>query len=214
MHELDENLQHYGVKGMRWGVRRSEKQLAIARKVRDGAVNNAKKKVDRVKARVSSAKRRNDWKKTLKDLDNMSIDDMQKVARRIQLENDFRNLTKPKLSQTLSPQRMNRGVATKKDREDYLKRGRMSDEELTASVLKLRARENLKRTVRDANPMQSKYGRQVTEAAGPLALKYALTRNVSGRDIKNAIGNVNKVKSDNNKELDSLIESLMESRRR
>jgi hypothetical protein len=35
---FDEFLAHYGVKGMRWGVRRSEKQLARARAERSGKV--------------------------------------------------------------------------------------------------------------------------------------------------------------------------------
>lgn len=70
--ELDDILQHHGVKGMKWG----------------------KRTADAVKTRVDSVKREHSWNKTLKNASNMSTKDIQKTSQRAQLENDMKRLSK------------------------------------------------------------------------------------------------------------------------
>lgn len=62
-------LQHYGVKGMKWGVRKA------------------------VKTRSDSAKRERSWKKQYRDRGKMSDDELRNVVNRLRLENEFAKLS-------------------------------------------------------------------------------------------------------------------------
>lgn len=74
MDNLDDVLQHYGVKGMRWGVRKDNKIT--------------------LKDRVDSLRRERQWKKVLGEVDNLTNDQIRTVSKRIGLENDFKRLIK------------------------------------------------------------------------------------------------------------------------
>lgn len=75
------DLRHYGVKGMRWGVRRSKAQLEA-----DGPGENS--------AAPSKASGSNPNPKAIKDLDNKEL---QELVNRLNLEKQYRQLTeKPK----------------------------------------------------------------------------------------------------------------------
>lgn len=79
--ELNDFLSHYGVKGMRWGVRRSEAQLARARgrKEADKAVKNKRKQ-------------------TAKNRRLLSDSDLNKAIDRMQKEKRLKELTEEDLS--------------------------------------------------------------------------------------------------------------------
>ena len=62
-------IQHYGVKGMKWGVRKA------------------------VKTRSDSAKRERSWKKQYRDRGKMSDDELRNVVNRLRLENEFAKLS-------------------------------------------------------------------------------------------------------------------------
>lgn len=162
----NETLQHHGIKGMKWGVRRSDAQLSKAR----GKGQNAVKK--RIGEQLSSMSRERSWGKKLKDMENMSNDDLNKMARRIQLENDLKRLSKS-----------SSGVSTKNDREDYRKRESLSDQDLNMKVNRLRAKANFARTVSDASKEQRDFGRKVVNTAAGVGLRYALTGTVSTKDL-------------------------------
>jgi hypothetical protein len=73
--ELEEILQHHGVKGMHWGKHKA-------------------KVAEAVKTRVDSIKRENNWGKVLNNASNLSTKDLQKHATRAQLENDMKRMSK------------------------------------------------------------------------------------------------------------------------
>jgi hypothetical protein len=138
---------------------------------------------DGVVSRVNSVKRQNDWKKLLKNLDNMSTKDIQAHATRIQLENELRRLSKRK------GLIKDKGVGTKQDRQDYLKRANMSNAELLQKVGRLRAKTALLNSINEANRAQQEMGKQVVKATASLGAKYVITGKVSVKDVASVAAN-------------------------
>lgn len=86
----DEYLMHYGVKGMKWGVRRTPEQLGRKRQ-------RAEKRKSRIsKIRNYTGSHRSDALKRSrkKDINKMSDKDLQKDINRLRLEREYRSLTK------------------------------------------------------------------------------------------------------------------------
>lgn len=163
--ELEEILQHHGVKGMKWG------------KHKGGTVKEA------IKTRVDSIKRENSWGKVLNNASGMTTKELQKHASRAQLENDMKRMSKKA------------GVGSAKDKKDYLNRGKMTDQELQRKVQRLRAKESLNRNANDATKAQKELAKKVIAIAAPLALSYALTGTVTKKDVINTVLNPGGAKS-------------------
>ncbi len=104
----DEDLTHYGIKGMRWGVRKD--QVTI-------------------RERVDSLKRERQWKKVLNEADNMSTDQINAVVKRIRLENDFKKLIKESKVSKKSDKRdyIQRGQMSDDDLSDKVSRLKAKD---------------------------------------------------------------------------------------
>jgi hypothetical protein len=158
-------LQHVGIKGMKWGVIRNRNRPGGA----DGKEESTKVKDNRSKlsVKISSMNRERQWKKVLEDVDKLNTKDITAVTKRITLENDLKRLTKS-------------GSAKSKDKDDYLRRDKMSDAELTRKVTRLRAKENLAKSVKEASKEQREFGEKLIQIGGSVGVKYALTRTVPG----------------------------------
>lgn len=76
---LEEYLQHHGVKGMKWGVRRSPAQLARAAK-------------RRAKDELKSAKRERSWKDEAKNVNKMPDAEIRRLTDRIRNENSLKRM--------------------------------------------------------------------------------------------------------------------------
>lgn len=168
--KVEDMLQHVGVKGMKWGIRRNRNRPGGA----DGIEESKKPQDNRTNLRkkLDSMKREREWKLVLKNADRLSTADINKVAKRIGLENDMK--------------RLNKTIGKDKDKEDYLNRAKMSDAELTRKVVRLRAKETLKRQVSDASKEQREFGEKMTQVATSIGVKYALKRKVSPSDLLDA----------------------------
>lgn len=76
-------LRHYGIKGMKWGVRRSEEQLAKARGDTDKSADDAKKA---------------DMKNAVKNRRTLSDKELRERVERIKLEKQLKDLTEEEIS--------------------------------------------------------------------------------------------------------------------
>lgn len=76
-------LEHHGIKGMKWGVRRSESQLSRAR-------GNSKSSVEE--------RERANRKNAVKNRRTMSDTELKKRIERLKLEREFKNLTESDLA--------------------------------------------------------------------------------------------------------------------
>ena len=87
-------LQHYGIKGMKWGIRRTEEQLARARGSLASSKSNLTSRVDKALGR-SSAERaeRNRRAKVRKNVRTTSDEDLRKEVNRLELEKKYKSLS-------------------------------------------------------------------------------------------------------------------------
>ena len=93
----DEELMHYGVKGMKWGVRRSQRQLdrAAGRKPSKSTtkrVNKISQKLEKKKAALEKKERKKNPTK------GMSDTELRETLNRMQMERQYTQLTKTEKS--------------------------------------------------------------------------------------------------------------------
>lgn len=135
MNEVEEYyLQHFGVKGMKWGVRK-----------RASGVKN------RVKREVSSFRRERNQLK-IKDPGQMTDRELKKTLNRNRLENQLKYESRktPGIGMNRTEDHAER---RKTNRDTYLDRGKLSDKELQAKVNRIRSENQL---VQEANKINRK----------------------------------------------------------
>ena len=136
---LDTQLQHVGVKGMKWGVRKS-------RKSKDRASETTPKPKSTLRKYVDSNRRELGMNKMLKDVDTLPDSEVVRRVNRVRNENDFRRA----IDNTAFVNNKRR----KQLREEYFNRENMSDAELQERVRRLNLEDNLRREVVRASKPQ------------------------------------------------------------
>ncbi len=175
MQDVESVIKHHGVKGMRWGVR----------KAKPGKIT--------LRDKLSSMKRERQWSKVLGEMDNLSNDQIALVSKRIGMENELKRLSKK------SP------AAKKSDKLDYVKRADLDNDQLNAKVVRLRAKDQLVRSVKDASKEQREMGEKAINVSSALALKYVTTKSITPKDVISALENPSPIKD---KAVKDFIESL------
>lgn len=96
---MDEELYHYGVKGMKWGIRRSPAQLGhkTGTKKKKTSVVDAVKKISQkrqqAKAEKTARKEARKTSRKKKSVAEMSDDELRERIARLELEKRYRDLT-------------------------------------------------------------------------------------------------------------------------
>lgn len=157
MVELEEYLQHHGVKGMKWGV--------IRKRIKESTPSK----------HLESIKRENSWSKQLSKSNKMTTSELKRNANRAQLENDYKRLSKkPK-------------VGSRSDRKEYLNRAKMDDTQLLDKVERLRAKDLISKNASEATKRRREVGKAVLDRAAPIAAKYLVSGKVTKMDILKSV---------------------------
>ena len=128
----DMQLEHFGVKGMKWGVRKS-------RTSKDRASETTPKPKSTLRKNIDSNKREVGMRKMLKDIDGLPDSEIQRRVNRVRNENDLRRA----IDDTTFLDRKRKKAL----RDEYLDRKNLSDDELQKRVRRVKLEDNLRREV-------------------------------------------------------------------
>ena len=186
---MSDEIQHYGVKGMKWGIRRYQpypKGQRNAGKFLDsakqtGSINQNGGKATKVtkdsgKVQVAKASARSKGRElsmimATREIRNLSTKDAQKTISRAQLESRMKRLSETK------------NVGDAQAKRDYLNRASMSNEELKRKTDRLQLAENMRQSARTSNRDLIDIGKKAARYAAPIVVSYAVQK-VSGADTK------------------------------
>lgn len=160
MNEVEEYyLQHYGVKGMKWGVRKN----------RSGGGRIKK----RIKREVGSFKRERSQLK-VKDPSQMTDRELKKTLNRNRLENQFKDEVKK--TNKIGNRRDQEGLDRKSaNRDAYLDRGSLSDKQLKAKVDRIRSENQLVQEANKVNRKSLEVGKSFVSGVSSSVLKDVMT---------------------------------------
>lgn len=153
MHKIDEELQHYGIKGMKWGVRRPVGSDGLIKSTA-GKVKAKVKEVNNTPGRVAVRKSKN--------VKNMSDSEIRTQVERLGLENNLKRLAKE--TGNLS---------------SVKGKSKMSNSEIKKLNSRLQLEANYKREVKKATETHRKIGMQVATTMGQVALSAATGNSIS-----------------------------------
>ena len=96
---MDNNeLMHYGVPGMKWGVRRTPAQLGRKKTSSSKSLFGKKKSKSKAKAKTKSESSKEETAPKKKSVKEMSDDELNAAIRRMQLEQTYASLSPQKVS--------------------------------------------------------------------------------------------------------------------
>ena len=177
MDKVEEFIQHHGIKGMRWGVRRFQPYEKGPGKPKGKFIKKVGKKISDSRAgqEVRSAARELSAQRTKANMNNMSTKDIRKAGKRMQLENEMKRLS-------------GKG-SNKKEKTDYRNRGRMSDQEISRKLDRLRAKDLLSQNADKAVKKYVDVGKRVVDGAVSLGVNYVASGGeITTDQIVDAIG--------------------------
>ena len=154
---LDTQLQHVGVKGMKWGVRKS-------RTSKDRASETTPKPKSTLRKYIDSNKREIGMLNMVKDLDGLSDNEIRNRLNRVRNENDMKAILN-NADRALPKRRKNL-------REEYYNRANLTDTQLQERVNRLKLEENLRKEVVRATRSQREAANAVIKKVSAQTVSY------------------------------------------
>ena len=154
---LDTQLQHVGVKGMKWGVRKS-------RTSKDRASETTPKTKSTLRKYIDSNKREIGMLNMVKDLDGLSDNEIRNRLNRVRNENDMKAILN-NADRALPKRRKNL-------REEYFNRANLTDTQLQERVNRLKLEENLRKEVVRATRSQREAANEVIKKVSAQTVSY------------------------------------------
>ena len=154
---LDTQLQHVGVKGMKWGVRKS-------RTSKDRASETTPKPKSTLRKYIDSNKREIGMLNMVKDLDGLSDNEIRNRLNRVRNENDMKAILN-NADRALPKRRKNL-------REEYFNRANLTDTQLQERVNRLKLEENLRKEVVRATRSQREAANEVIKKVSAQTVSY------------------------------------------
>ena len=94
----NDELMHYGIPGMKWGVRRTPAQLGRKKTSSSKSLFGKKKSKSKAKAKTKSESSKEETAPKKKSVKEMSDDELNAAIRRMQLEQTYASLSPQKVS--------------------------------------------------------------------------------------------------------------------
>lgn len=155
LQSINSELQHYGVLGMKWGVRRPIGP--------DGLIRSTTKKVKKIvdpkseDSKAVSGLRKKATK--AKNIKNMTDEEIRITTDRVNLENNMKRLAK-----------------TTDNKKIYKIKDRLSNEEIRAVNQRMQLEANLKESIRNANADTIKLGNSLATIAAKTTVSVVKTK--------------------------------------
>ena len=140
----EDYLEHFGVKGMKWGVRKSDSSNRVKKTKKPNIV------VDSVK----SIKRESDWAKKSRNARSLSDSELKSAVERLKNENSIKRNTHNRMSVLTDK-------ANKENRKIYRERAKYSD----ADIKKIAKRVNLEAEFRKQASLAAPWKRKLAKEA-------------------------------------------------
>ena len=144
----EEYLEHFGVKGMKWGVRKSDSSSRVKKAKKPNIIGES----------VNSIKRESDWAKKSRHARSLSDAELKRTVERLKNENAIKRNTHTKMGGL-------NDYANKENRKVYRQRAKYSDAEIKKIAQRINLESEFRKQASLAAPWKRKLAKEVITMA-------------------------------------------------
>lgn len=143
----EEYLEHFGVKGMKWGVRKADNSNRVKKTKKPGVIRES----------VSSLKRESDWAKKSKNARSLSDAELKRNVERLKNENAIKRNTHNRFASMTDS-------ANSSNRKQYRQRAKYSDAEIKKIAQRINLEAEFRKQASVAAPWKRKLAKEAIKA--------------------------------------------------
>ena len=144
----EEYLEHFGVKGMKWGVRKSDNSSRVKKTKKPGVIRES----------VSSLKRESDWAKKSRNARSLSDSELKSTVERLKNENSIKRNTQDRMTVLTDK-------AYRVNRKAYRERAKYSDEDIKKIAQRINLEAEFRKQASIAAPWKRKLAKEAINIA-------------------------------------------------